>query len=413
METPGDDVPLSPTPFSPNASRQSVRYRRSCDNCQKIKVRCSQRQPACKNCFRRAIPCIYSPVRRMGRPKKTSNQLDRSQETTYENCNDGLGPRTDFLSGSDGPSVSSSNIAVSRSSGTTTNATTITTPSSAGNPTTRQITLETWDSGRSGRIDAGLNPAVHSPNSFAQTLSNPFEPSWINPLHAFQANDTTASNASLVDHDYIAVLTALAALEHSVATGPPTPSVELAFRAESDFRALKDRIVVRCNHASHGDPPVFPPANSRALLMLSLLSERVVSILEGKFRSTISTMSAQTIDPDVSGQAQDHELPGIASFIGPGNQETAVVRSPAGYSAHFEASSTSLVCFRSLAGSPKYDSVPMNSPCRRQRERSRRSCKLGFGKWWLHFWICGKSCQGRYECRSMLLMGFWIGEIVT
>ncbi|ORY04454.1 hypothetical protein BCR34DRAFT_491499, partial [Clohesyomyces aquaticus] len=67
METPSGDVSLSPTPFSPNASRQPVRYRTSCDHCQKIKIRCSQGKPACKNCFNRAIPCVYSPVRRMGR----------------------------------------------------------------------------------------------------------------------------------------------------------------------------------------------------------------------------------------------------------------------------------------------------------------------------------------------------------
>ncbi|KAI0967142.1 hypothetical protein F4678DRAFT_446666 [Xylaria arbuscula] len=46
------------------------RLRASCDECQALKVRCSQEKPACSRCLKFRAPCVYSPLRRMGRPKK-------------------------------------------------------------------------------------------------------------------------------------------------------------------------------------------------------------------------------------------------------------------------------------------------------------------------------------------------------
>ena len=50
----------------------SVKYRLSCDRCQNGKVRCSQDKPSCKRCVQRGAVCVYSPLRRIGRPRKVS-----------------------------------------------------------------------------------------------------------------------------------------------------------------------------------------------------------------------------------------------------------------------------------------------------------------------------------------------------
>ena len=251
----------------------------------------------------------------MGRPRKTGNQPPPGQHTAYDDCDDDLGATTDPNSGSGHLNRSGDVSSVSRGSATTT--TTITTPSSVDDSTTRQAAVDVWDTGRIDPVVTQTMPASRTPNTFTQTLLNPLEPSWLNPLPTPQTNDETLLTASSVDHEYITILNTLATLEQSVSMGPPTPSVELVFKAERDFRTLKDRIFA--NH----DPPIRTSRNPRALLTLSLLSERVVSILEGKFRSTISTVSSRTMGSDGPGTLQDYELPWIASFA-TGEQQAAV-----------------------------------------------------------------------------------------
>lgn len=262
----------------------------------------------------------------MGRPKKKCNQLAPAYATACDDYDDGFRPTTSFTPGS-GLNKSSNDVSVSHSSMSTADATTISTSSNASDPTTRQVTDDIWDIGRAAGIDTAPSQAVHAPHSLGgtpQTPSNPFEPARMNPLQAPQADDTIASNVSLVDQGYIAVLTALATIERSVATEPLNPSIELVFQAEKDFRTLKDRIILGVDNASHSESSTFRPANSRTILMLSLLSERVVSVLEIIFRATLSTMSARTVEPDIAGQVQDHELPWTASFGTGVNQQMNV-----------------------------------------------------------------------------------------
>ena len=58
-----------------NASSTSPkpRLRTSCDRCQEAKLGCSQEKPTCRRCSRHGIPCVYSPFRRIGRPRKSTN----------------------------------------------------------------------------------------------------------------------------------------------------------------------------------------------------------------------------------------------------------------------------------------------------------------------------------------------------
>lgn len=46
--------------------------RTSCDRCQVAKVRCSRSKPACWRCSQSGQECVYSPLRRTGRPRKRS-----------------------------------------------------------------------------------------------------------------------------------------------------------------------------------------------------------------------------------------------------------------------------------------------------------------------------------------------------
>jgi hypothetical protein len=47
-----------------------ARLRTSCDACQSLKIKCSQSKPKCDRCGKHGLCCVYSPLRRMGRPRK-------------------------------------------------------------------------------------------------------------------------------------------------------------------------------------------------------------------------------------------------------------------------------------------------------------------------------------------------------
>ncbi|KAK7440921.1 hypothetical protein Landi51_10445 [Colletotrichum acutatum] len=64
-----------------NHPNRQFRLRNSCDRCQDTKLKCSQEKPACRRCARLGLPCVYSPIRRLGRPRKhSSNQLEDSTQ---------------------------------------------------------------------------------------------------------------------------------------------------------------------------------------------------------------------------------------------------------------------------------------------------------------------------------------------
>ncbi|GFF32567.1 sterigmatocystin biosynthesis regulatory protein [Aspergillus udagawae] len=68
-------MPSPHSPPSPPGTQAEVtasweRLRKSCDSCQEAKVKCSQHKPSCHRCLRHRQPCVYSPQRRTGRPRK-------------------------------------------------------------------------------------------------------------------------------------------------------------------------------------------------------------------------------------------------------------------------------------------------------------------------------------------------------
>ena len=54
-------------------SSQKPKLRTSCDGCQSAKLGCSQEKPTCRRCMRHDIKCVYSPFRRIGRPRKSTS----------------------------------------------------------------------------------------------------------------------------------------------------------------------------------------------------------------------------------------------------------------------------------------------------------------------------------------------------
>lgn len=63
------DAPSSATTTTKSPVEPGTRLRTSCDACQNMKMKCSQDKPSCQRCRKNGLACVYSPLRRMGRPK--------------------------------------------------------------------------------------------------------------------------------------------------------------------------------------------------------------------------------------------------------------------------------------------------------------------------------------------------------
>ncbi|KAI8321485.1 hypothetical protein GQ54DRAFT_181772 [Martensiomyces pterosporus] len=57
----------------PSGQSQLVRYRHSCENCRRRKIKCSGTRPTCDHCLRRSIQCVYKPLARSSR--RTSSMV--------------------------------------------------------------------------------------------------------------------------------------------------------------------------------------------------------------------------------------------------------------------------------------------------------------------------------------------------
>ncbi|ETN46291.1 uncharacterized protein HMPREF1541_00475 [Cyphellophora europaea CBS 101466] len=81
MET-DDPAPPARTNSTPRAASSdpdalmSAKKHAACDECRKRKLKCSGEPAGCTRCVKYSIPCIYSPQKQMGRPKKRQRQED-------------------------------------------------------------------------------------------------------------------------------------------------------------------------------------------------------------------------------------------------------------------------------------------------------------------------------------------------
>jgi hypothetical protein len=260
---------------SPNIHKeQPARYRGSCDRCQDIKVRCSKDKPVCKRCARKGVSCVYSPMRRMGRPSIGS------QVPSHENNINGNIIVSRVLSESLTPVNSFTDIHHEQSDNYLTDATSVT-------PTTRTISIpqsfadsslpeqslrgdetqhdhvssvstegsqrlrtKSWEVGRH------LPAMVH-----ARSPAQPCTPEThimsqeINLRTAFQTNayNTNGSNITDSANDcYITILRQITKLEESLTMGTPAPSIDLVLETEQDLRGLQQDCFACTGHGKVG-----------------------------------------------------------------------------------------------------------------------------------------------------------------
>ncbi|KAJ6443721.1 hypothetical protein O9K51_02106 [Purpureocillium lavendulum] len=82
----------SPQQQQQQQQHQQSRLRNSCDRCQDTKLRCTQTKPACWRCVRMGLPCVYSPIRRLGRPRKVPNQQSSTTSSSADTLPAQQGP---------------------------------------------------------------------------------------------------------------------------------------------------------------------------------------------------------------------------------------------------------------------------------------------------------------------------------
>ncbi|KAI1463927.1 uncharacterized protein F4812DRAFT_227459 [Daldinia caldariorum] len=290
---------------SPLPPHKPVKYRTSCDRCQNIKLRCVSK----------GVRCIYSPLRRMGRPKKvdlvtSTSSVDESppsSETiapapsngTATDCQRGSGDGNGLPQKTDFASIGLESYGAS----------------------TSQSHLRSWDPSLAGGlcvdhhnspISNDIETSHHSHSGgFTPTVDHSSTPrhevdSWGNiptsntgPFSSGPPNATPRS-AHLVVLDgpigqalsdsatdcYTAILMRIAKLEQALNVAPCPPPIDLALEAERDFRALKQCLFSCTGHANRGRSCLA--SDRPVLLSLSILVERVIAMLEENFRFAAS-----------------------------------------------------------------------------------------------------------------------------
>ncbi|ATY67212.1 C6 zinc finger domain [Cordyceps militaris] len=67
------------TQVQSESANHGPKLRTSCDKCQLSKVRCSRGKPSCWRCSQSGIECVYSPLRKTGRPPKNGDNSSSQQ----------------------------------------------------------------------------------------------------------------------------------------------------------------------------------------------------------------------------------------------------------------------------------------------------------------------------------------------
>ncbi|KAI1799998.1 hypothetical protein F4811DRAFT_58863 [Daldinia bambusicola] len=300
---------------SPRLPHKPVKYRTSCDRCQNIKLRCSQDKPSCKRCISKGVRCIYSPLRRMGRPKKVDPVASTSSvggsppsfETIALTLSNGTATdcQGDSGDGNGSPQTTGFNSIGLESYDASTSQSHLRSwhPSLAGSSSVNHRNspisndIETSYQSRSG----GFTPTAddsstprHEVDSWGNILTSniaPFSSGMSNAtprsahLMALDGPVGQAVSDSTTDC-YTAILMRIAKLEQALSVAPRPPPIDLALEAERDFRALKQCLFSCTGHSNRGrgclasDRPV--------LLSLSILVERILAMFEENFRFAAS-----------------------------------------------------------------------------------------------------------------------------
>ncbi|KAI1130848.1 hypothetical protein F5Y10DRAFT_103596 [Nemania abortiva] len=333
---PGDGVPM--TPASPS---DSMRFRQSCDRCQNNKVKCSREKPTCKRCAHRRMKCVYSPFRKIGRPRKVvSEEAIPSFGEEQEEGEDG--------DGEDDSSVSIARAASTLSPSDTNETAASTTATSFGGSGVCHLDSSMMDAPMEGsdHPPLGIHPQISAspqhlilPSNHSDELFRSVVDTWISDHHLSgeaqspsqlqtRNNSTVASTEAFGSGGayanppqpsplsefrraadcYSALLMRTATLEQALARTTVPPPIDIVLEAERDFSALRHRISTCAGHeiplhSSNTDLRSQQNMTNRGLcltsdrpvlLSLVLLAERVVGMLESMFH--LAARSAQSMD---------------------------------------------------------------------------------------------------------------------
>lgn len=321
-----------------------TRLRTSCDACQNLKVKCSQDKPSCRRCSKNGLDCVYSPLRRMGRPKRpfiTSSSSPVTAATPRSHSQShGYQRRRDDTTTTHSPAF----VIHPQATGHT--------PSGMEDlfGTGPSFGLDNGGLGSDrmygGKMVLGAedDTLTGSPSgifleeraktaSFINSGFFPFLPDLDGPpaLTRQQPRLLTSPLATLVDldshtgtqeqstssnddqttreagHCYLAILNRLTQLEATLDTGPRPPCIDVILSAERDTRLLKERIFACQGHGTRELDMVSSPtaprerspqgcidAHGSSLLVLSLLAERVTGLFEDLFRR--AAVSSHSMD---------------------------------------------------------------------------------------------------------------------
>lgn len=334
-----------------------TRLRTSCDACQNLKVKCSQVKPSCRRCSKNGLDCVYSPLRRMGRPKKSS-VAPRAAPSAAPSVRSLSSPMTAATLRSQSQSQSHERQRRRHA---------ITTPSPASlmrsqptghaldgmeNSSAAQVPsgLDNGDFGADGMYNGGPvlgaqddTPRVPYPaailedrpetTSFASdgffslstgqdgpSASTQQQPRLLtSPLTTLvsldpQVGTNQGSFSSDGDqirnqagHCYLAILQRLTQLEATLDADPQPPRLDVILSAERDTRQLKERIFACQGHGRREIDMMGSMVTSKertsqscidahdsSLLVLSLLADRVTSLFEDLFRR--AAVSSHSMD---------------------------------------------------------------------------------------------------------------------
>lgn len=331
-----------------------TRLRMSCDACQNLKVKCSQDKPSCRRCSKNGLDCVYSPLRRMGRPRKPPVIPSAAPSAASSS------PMTAATSQSQSQSQSQSRDSQRRRHATTTpSPASLVQPPLTGHAPDGMENLsgshvpferENGDLSTEGMCNGGMGLGIEDDtlrgpypaailedrpktNSFVNDgdfsasahlqsppISTQQEPGLLTaPLTTLVSLDSqvgTHQGSSSSDgdqtrkevgHCYLAILQRLTQLEATLDTYPQPPRLDVLLSAERDTRTLKERIFSCQGHrrrdldivgsplaAQEISPQSCIDAHGSSLLVLSLLADRVTSLFEDLFRR--AAVSSHSMD---------------------------------------------------------------------------------------------------------------------
>ncbi|CAJ2507463.1 Uu.00g086490.m01.CDS01 [Anthostomella pinea] len=300
--------------MSSNEPRRAVTYRASCDACQDGKVKCSQGKPTCRRCAKKGVRCVYSPWRRIGRPRKAqlaSRESTRHDEEQPESCIAGLTPCGSLAEGqheivADALSGLSQSHAAANSTAALQNEPD---SSSSGRTGTDLGSVATQTPGALSSIHVlpGANGGYPHPAAIPWNGGQENDPGWddiarnmhphetgprITP-EAFASGPTEPITPDAGPDCCVAILTRTAKLEQALAVESSAPPIHFILEAERDTRALKNSLFSCRGHVRRGlandnnnaDDAQNCLSSSRPVLhYLSLLIDRIVGLLEASFR---------------------------------------------------------------------------------------------------------------------------------